>query len=90
MFKAAPAPPVVAQTVNQLASLQLQHVPAFVPRGNPEIESEVASVSTETEDDPVNLAMRATMGEGSSIEDEDDMFDEELEEEEEQLVWGGR
>ena len=63
---------------------------AFVPRSNPEIESEVASVSTETEDDPVNLAMRATMGDGSSMEDEDEMFDEELEEEEEQLVWGGR
>ena len=92
MFNAAPAAPVITQTVNQLANLQLQHVPAFVPRSNrnPEIESEVASVSTETEDDPVNLAMRATMGDGSSMEDEDDMFSEELEEEEEQLVWGGR
>lgn len=92
LFNAAPAAPVITQTVNQLANLQLQHVPAFVPRSNrnPEIESEVASVSTETEDDPVNLAMRATMGDGSSMEDEDDMFSEELEEEEEQLVWGGR
>lgn len=33
-------------------------------------DEEIASVSTETEDDPVNLAMRATLGEGESIEDE--------------------
>jgi hypothetical protein len=76
------------EPVGQLANLHLQ-APTFVPGGDPEIDQEVASVSTETEDDPVNMAMRATMGDGSSM-DEDDSFDEELEEEEEQMVWGGR
>jgi hypothetical protein len=76
------------EPVRQLANLHLQ-APTFVPRGDPEVDQEVASVSTETEDDPVNMAMRATMGDGSSM-DEDDSFDEELEEEEEQMVWGGR
>nr|XP_031859899.1 uncharacterized protein CI109_004748 [Kwoniella shandongensis]KAA5526971.1 hypothetical protein CI109_004748 [Kwoniella shandongensis] len=42
--------------------------------------SDVASVSTQTEDDPVNMAMRATLGTGSSIGDE--------EEEEEVILWG--
>ncbi|KAJ9097645.1 hypothetical protein QFC21_004681 [Naganishia friedmannii] len=56
-----------------------------------DVDVEVASVGAETEDDPVNMAMRATMTDGSSLEDEDRHdkdFDDE--EEEEQMVWGGR
>lgn len=56
-----------------------------------EVDVEVASVGAETEDDPVNMAMRATMTDGSSLEDEDRHdkdFDDD--EEEEQMVWGGR
>lgn len=45
-------------------------------------EAVSVSVSTETEDDPVNLAMRATLTEGSSIGDPQDI------EEEEVIVWG--
>ncbi|OCF33156.1 hypothetical protein I316_05201 [Kwoniella heveanensis BCC8398] len=37
-----------------------------------EDQADLASVSTETEDDPVNLAMRATLGAGSSIDVEED------------------
>jgi len=33
-------------------------------------EDEVGSVSTGTEDDPVNLAMRATLGEGGAEDEE--------------------
>ena len=50
---------------------------------------DIASVSTETEDDPVNLAMRASLG--ASHDDEDGYSDpedeEEDSEEEEQIVW---
>lgn len=35
-------------------------------------DGDLASVSTETEDDPVNLAMRATLGESSTDEADDD------------------
>ena len=56
-----------------------------------EKQDDLASVSTETEDDPVNLAMRATLA-PSSVGDEElagrAMDDEE--EEEEIIVWGGR
>ncbi|KAK8844618.1 hypothetical protein IAR55_006465 [Kwoniella newhampshirensis] len=38
--------------------------------------SDVASVSTQTEDDPVNMAMRATLGTGSSVGDIDEAEDE--------------
>lgn len=54
-------------------------------------DEDLASVSTETEEDPVNMAMRATLTDGSStdaeeghryeVEDDDD-------EEEEIIVWG--
>ncbi|WWC85691.1 uncharacterized protein L201_000557 [Kwoniella dendrophila CBS 6074] len=40
-----------------------------VPR---ERESDMASVSTETEDDPVNLAMRATLASESSVDGDED------------------
>lgn len=60
-------------------------------RANFEIDNEVASVSTETEDDPVSMAMRATLGEDSSMGEEDPMNGEDVEEEdEEQMVWSGR
>ncbi|KAL7422823.1 hypothetical protein Q5752_002119 [Cryptotrichosporon argae] len=42
---------------------------------------DLASVSTETEDDPVNLAMRATLGEGSSVGEPVDANDDEV------IVW---
>lgn len=35
-------------------------------------DDDYASVSTETEDDPVNLAMRASLGEGSVNEYEEE------------------
>ncbi|WVR03284.1 hypothetical protein IAU60_000275 [Kwoniella sp. DSM 27419] len=55
--------------------------PAFYANPRDIDEGDIASVSTETEDDPVNLAMRATLGAGSSIDgDEDDV--------EEVIVWG--
>jgi hypothetical protein len=47
-------------------------------------EAASISVSTETEDDPVNLAMRATLTEGSSVGDEGGDFDDE----EEVILWG--
>ncbi|WVW81655.1 hypothetical protein I302_103650 [Kwoniella bestiolae CBS 10118] len=48
-----------------------------------EQESDIASVSTETEDDPVNLAMRATLASKSSIDG-----DEEKEvEADEEIIW---
>lgn len=54
-------------------------------------DNDIASVSTETEDDPVNMAMRATLGDGSSMGDEDEMNGDDVEDEdEEQMVWGGR
>ncbi|WVF66309.1 hypothetical protein IAT40_001049 [Kwoniella sp. CBS 6097] len=43
---------------------------ANVPRDDD--QADLASVSTETEDDPVNLAMRATLGAGSSIDGEEE------------------
>ena len=50
-----------------------------------EQQDDLASVSTETEDDPVNMAMRATLG-GSSVS-EDEMQDDD---DEEVIVWNGR
>ncbi|WVO13520.1 hypothetical protein L204_101141 [Cryptococcus depauperatus] len=47
-----------------------------------EKEHDVSSVSTLTEDDPVNLAMRATLG--------TDSVNEEVEDEEEVIVWNRR
>ena len=67
---------------------------AFVPRSQQQLqaqprvgpeESDHASVSTETEDDPVNLAMRAALG--SSMDDSELGMDED---EEEIILWGGR
>lgn len=46
-------------------------------------DGDIASVSTETEDDPVNLAMRATLGGGSIDGEEGTHMDEE-----EVIVWG--
>ncbi|RSH84706.1 uncharacterized protein EHS24_006230 [Apiotrichum porosum] len=43
-------------------------------------EARSVSVSTETEDDPVNLAMRATLTEGSSVGDEQQEFEDDDEE----------
>ena len=49
----------------------------------------MASISTETEDDPVNLAMRATLGEGSSTgDDEERRADDVDDDEEEVIIWG--
>ncbi|WWC66953.1 uncharacterized protein I206_100860 [Kwoniella pini CBS 10737] len=48
-----------------------------------EMESDIASVSTETEDDPVNLAMRATLASESSI-DGDEYNDQDVDE---VIVW---
>lgn len=51
---------------------------------------DIASVSTETEDDPVNMAMRASLGtDQMSDEGEDGVFSDEDEDEEEQIVWTG-
>ena len=47
-------------------------------------DGDIASVSTETEDDPVNLAMRATLGSSSVDENEHGRMDAE----EEVIVWG--
>lgn len=72
-----------------------------VPDQSHTSESDVgdgASISTATEDDPVNLAMRATMGDGLSLvddderrtipdENDDDEEEEEEDEEEEEVVW---
>nr|XP_018266502.1 uncharacterized protein I303_00477 [Kwoniella dejecticola CBS 10117]OBR88660.1 hypothetical protein I303_00477 [Kwoniella dejecticola CBS 10117] len=44
-----------------------------------EQESDIASVSTETEDDPVNLAMRATLASESSV-DGDEQLDKDVDE----------
>ena len=55
----------------------------FVPQSRRD-DPELASVSTETEDDPVNLAMRAALGESSVGEDQDFSDDEEV------ILWGGR
>ncbi|ORY27370.1 hypothetical protein BCR39DRAFT_230143 [Naematelia encephala] len=49
-------------------------------------DQDIASVSTETEDDPVNLAMRATLG-GSSVDEEEEVR-EEVDDDEEVIVWG--
>jgi hypothetical protein len=52
------------------------------------LADDIASVSTETEDDPVNMAMRATLG-GSSTEEEEE--EEESEDEEEEVIlWGNK
>lgn len=52
------------------------------------LADDIASVSTETEDDPVNMAMRATLG-GSSTEDEDEDVDGDIEDDEEEVIlWG--
>lgn len=51
-------------------------------------EGDIASISTETEDDPVNLAMRATLGEGSSVGDDDEGRADEVDDEEEVILWG--
>lgn len=53
-------------------------------------EHELASVSTETEDDPVNLAMRATMADGSSVDGEEVREADDDEDDEEQIVWQRR
>ena len=58
------------------SSLAIRHEPD---------DAEIASVSTETEDDPVNMAMRATLG-GSNVDEEEH---EQMEEDEEEvIVWG--
>lgn len=47
-------------------------------------------MSTETEEDPVNMAMRATLTDGSSTDAEEEHRNEEEDddEEEEIIVWG--
>lgn len=49
-----------------------------------EDDADIASVSTETEDDPVNLAMRASLG-GSSVDEEEHRG---MDDENEVIVWG--
>jgi hypothetical protein len=46
-------------------------------------QDDLASVSTETEDDPVNMAMRATLG-SSSVDEEESQDGEEI------IVWNAR
>jgi protein SMG7 len=46
-------------------------------------DGDIASVSTETEDDPVNLAMRATLGGSSTDQEEQGRVDDE----DEVIVW---
>lgn len=48
---------------------------------------DVASISTATEDDPVNLAMHATMADGSSVADDDDRSAFTEDEEAEEIMW---
>lgn len=80
----------------QFAQLNLdsaRHMTSFALTGGSAMpdDNDIASVSTETEDDPVNLAMRATLGDGSSMGDEDEMNGDDVEDEdEEQMVWSGR
>lgn len=90
-----PVPISTSDSTAKFAHLNLDSVQlsaAFAPTDSRAGEiDDIASVSTETEDDPVNLAMRATLGDGSSMGDEDEMNGEDVEdEEEEQMVWGGR
>ncbi len=47
-------------------------------------DGDIASVNTETEDDPVNLAMRASLG-GSSVDEEEQRR---LVDDEEVIIWG--
>lgn len=56
------------------------------PKQGGQEDHDMASVSTETEDDPVNLAMRASLGATSA-----DSFLEadDVEDDEEQIVWPG-
>ena len=81
--------------VESLTAQALQAPPFATEQGlsarQHEEEHELASVSTETEDDPVNLAMRATMADGSSVDGEEirDAADDD-EEDEEQIVWQRR
>lgn len=69
------------------------NLPAFQPRlpkaPIADVDSEIASVSTETEDDPVTMAMRATLGDGSSVgaEDARGEFSDDEDEEEEEILW---
>ncbi|KAJ9092496.1 hypothetical protein QFC19_008709 [Naganishia cerealis] len=92
--------PELSASNAQLASLSLLHDVTVQPMPSTfappdtrrvEVDVEVASVGAETEDDPVTMAMRATMTDGSSLEDEEgDEKDFDDDEEEEQMVWGGR
>lgn len=89
-----PVPLPINESTAKFAHLNLNSVPssaAFAPTESRAGEiDDIASVSTETEDDPVNMAMRATLGDGSSMGDEDEINGEDVEDEEEQMVWGGR
>lgn len=67
------------------------------PDAQPREESEfgdAVSVSTATEDDPVNLAMRATLADGSSLADDDERptlsEDEDDDEDDEEIIWPNR
>lgn len=64
------------------------NLPAFQPRlPRAETDSEIASVSTETEDDPVALAMRATLNDGSSVGADEGNGDLSDDDEEEEILW---
>jgi hypothetical protein len=58
-------------------------------------ESDAASISTATEDDPVNLAMRATMADGMSLVDDDERLsigeaEDDEDGDEEEVIWPNR
>ena len=68
------------------SALELSPVasPSSLPIRHEPDDAEIASVSTETEDDPVNMAMRATLG-GSNVDEEEH---QPMDEDEEVIVWG--
>lgn len=82
----------VIRSAEQLTARALQ-APPFIPglrQPGPEEEHELASVSTETEDDPVNLAMRATMADGSSVDGEEIRDAGDDDDDDEQILWQRR
>jgi hypothetical protein len=75
-------------------------LPSTLPDRGPGEESEfgdAVSISTATEDDPVNLAMRATLADDSSVDDNDDgrlaipgEDEDDEDEDEEEIIWPNR
>ena len=94
-------PTLSLATANEYYGHNVQQPPGVLSRENSEF-GDAVSISTATEDDPVNLAMRATLADGSSMADDDERLalpedendgdedDDEDGDDDEEIIWPNR